>query len=244
MKGSGHIHIGTSGWHYDHWRGPFYRKDLPDGEMLACYAQSFRTAEINNSFYKLPSKETFATWRDTVPEDFVFSVKANRFITHMKKLKDPMEPLENFYAHAMVLEDKLGPTLFQLPPRWTCNVERLSSFLGHLGHGCRSAFEFRDHSWFNEEVYEALRAAGAAFCIYDLAGKLSPKIVTAPFVYVRLHGPNGPYRGQYDDQTLADWLTSFATWVRQGREIFCYFDNDEAGYAAQDALRLQKMANA
>jgi uncharacterized protein YecE (DUF72 family) len=241
MKGSCHIHIGTSGWHYDHWRGPFYPKDLPDREMLAYYAKSFRSAEINNSFYKLPAKETFASWRYAVPEDFVFTVKANRFITHMKKLKDPKEPLENFYDRARILEDKLGPTLFQLPPRWKCNVERLSSFLDQLGHGCRSAFEFRDHSWFNEEVYEALRAAEAAFCIYDLAGKLSPKIVTAPFVYVRLHGPDGPYRGQYDDRTLADWAGAFAAWVRQGREIFCFFDNDEAGYAVQDALRLKKM---
>lgn len=241
MKGSGQIHIGTSGWHYAHWRGPFYPQDLADREMLPYYAQSFRAAEINNSFYQLPEKKTFVSWRDTVPNDFIFAVKANRFITHMKKLKDPREPLERFFDRARNLEDKLGPVLFQLPPRWKYNVERLEAFLELLGKDYRSAFEFRDPSWFNEEVYAVLRAAGAAFCIYDLGGHLSPKIVTASFVYVRLHGPDGPYRGQYDDQTLAGWAGAFVSWVRQSKEIFCFFDNDEAGYAVQDALRLQGM---
>lgn len=241
MKGSNRIHIGTSGWHYGHWRGPFYPQDLPEREMLSYYAQSFRTAEINNSFYQLPEKQTFVSWRKAVPNDFIFAVKASRFITHMKKLKDPKEPLERFSDRVRSLEDKLGPMLFQLPLRWKCNVERLKAFLALLGKDCRSAFEFRDPSWFNEEVYAVLRAAGAAFCIYDLDGHLSPKIVTAPLVYVRLHGPDGPYRGLYDNQTLAGWAGAFTAWVRQGREIFCFFDNDEAGYAVQNALQLQGM---
>lgn len=241
MKGSNRIHIGTSGWHYDHWRGPFYPQDLPAREMLPFYAKRFGTAEINNSFYRLPQENTFVSWRKTVSKDFIFAIKASRFITHMKKLKDPKEPLGRFLERALNLEEKLGPVLFQLPPHWKCNTERLEAFLAVLGKDCRSAFEFRDPSWFNEAVYALLSEAGAAFCIYDLDGHLSPKIVTAPFVYVRLHGPDGPYQGRYDESTLAGWAGAFAAWVRQGREIFCYFDNDEAGYAACNAQRLQEM---
>jgi len=241
MKGRAKIHIGTSGWHYGHWRGVFYPPDLPDRGMLPFYARSFRTAEINNSFYHLPEKQTFVSWREAVPDDFIFTVKASRFITHMKKLKDPKDPLKRFTERVRCLDEKLGPLLFQLPPRWHCNVERLEAFLDLLKHAFPCAFEFRDPSWFNEKVYAALRAADAAFCIYDLDGNLSPKIVTAPFVYVRLHGPDGPYRGQYDIQTLAGWAGAFSTWATEGREIFCFFDNDEAGFAIQDALRLQEM---
>jgi uncharacterized protein YecE (DUF72 family) len=243
MKRSGQIHIGTSGWHYAHWRGPYYPKDIADREMLPYYARSFRAAEINNSFYRLPEKRTFISWREAVPEGFLFAVKASRYITHMKKLKDPEQPLELFIERVSSLEDKLGPILFQLPPRWKCNIERLRAFLDVLGNDCRSAFEFRDPSWFHDGVYQALEQAGAAFCIYDLDGTLSPKIVTGPFVYVRLHGPDGPYRGRYSDQALAGWAGAFAEWVRQGREIFCFFDNDEAGYAVRNALRLQEMAS-
>ncbi len=243
MKKSSQIHIGTSGWHYAHWRGPYYPMDLADREMLSYYANSFRTAEINNTFYQLPEKQTFISWRDAVPEDFLFTVKANRYITHMKKLKDPQQPLERFFERVSCLGDKLGPILFQLPPRWKCNVERLRAFLDLLGKGCRAAFEFRDPNWFNDDVYQALEKAGAAFCIYDLAGNPSPKIVTAPFVYVRLHGPDSPYRGCYSDQSLAGWAEAFAAWVGQGREIFCFFDNDEAGYAVRNALRLQGMVS-
>lgn len=241
MQGSRHIHIGTSGWHYKHWKGPFYPQELPEREMLARYAQSFRTAEINNSFYRLPEKQTFLSWRKTVPKDFVFAVKASRFITHMKKLKDPQEPLQRFFERTQSLKEKLGPVLFQLPPRWKCNIERLQAFLAQLGEGPPCAFEFRDPSWFDEKVYAVLEAAGAAFCIYDLDGHLSPKVVTAPLVYVRLHGPDGAYRGCYDDRTLAGWAGAFAAWARQGREIFCFFDNDQDGHAVRNALRLQEM---
>jgi uncharacterized protein YecE (DUF72 family) len=241
MKMSEQIHIGTSGWHYAHWRGPYYPKDIADRELLPYYARSFRAAEINNSFYRLPEKQTFISWREAVPEDFLFAVKASRYITHMKKLKDPEQPLERFIGRVSCLEGKLGPILFQLPPRWKCNVERLRAFLDVLGSDCRSAFEFRDPSWFHDGVYQALEQAGAAFCIYDLNGNHSPKIVTGSFVYVRLHGPDGPYRGSYSDQALAGWAGAFAAWVRQGREIFCFFDNDEAGYAVRNALRLQEM---
>ena len=234
-------HIGTSGWHYDHWKGPFYPEDLSNVGFLEHYAGCFGTAEINNSFYRLPEEKTLAGWREVVPEDFVFSVKASRYLTHMKKLKDPREPLKNLLGRVSTLEDRLGPILFQLPPRWKMNAERLEGFLEVLPEGHRYAFEFRDESWFDDTVYGLLKEYGAAFCVYDLDGRASPKEVTADFVYVRLHGPEGPYRGRYGAESLSGWAGAFSRWVDEGKEVYCYFDNDEAGYAPQDALRLQQM---
>ena len=186
-------YIGTSGWHYDHWKGPFYPKDLSATGFLEHYAGLFPTAEINNSFYRLPEEKTLAGWRETTPKGFVFSVKASRYLTHMKKLKDPDEPLERLLDRVSALGDKLGSILFQLPPRWKINSERLESFLDVLPENHRYAFEFRDASWFDDEVYGLLTEYGASFCVYDLDGQTSPKEVTADFVYVRLHGPEGPF---------------------------------------------------
>ena len=235
------IHIGTSGWHYNHWKGPFYPRDFPNRNFLKYYADRFHSVEINNTFYQMPQKKTLKQWRDTVQEEFIFSVKASRYITHMKKLKDPKQPVSNFLKKIDVLEDKLGPVLFQLPPKWQVNPDRLSSFLNALPKRHKYAFEFRDPSWFDAEVYDMLAEHEAAFCIYDFNGRLSPKQVTADFIYVRLHGPDGPYRGQYDTKILAGWAGAFSAWTKQGKRVFCYFDNDEAGYAAHNALRLQSM---
>jgi uncharacterized protein YecE (DUF72 family) len=241
MKGSALIHVGTSGWHYGHWKGPFYPEDVTADGFLGYYADRFHTVEINNTFYQLPDRETLVQWRSTVPPGFVFAVKASQYITHMKKLKDPEEPVSNFLGRVRALEDRLGPVLFQLPPRWGFNPQRLSSFLEALPTGYRYAFEFRDPSWFDVEAYELLREHSAALCMYHLAGCLSPKEVTSDFIYVRLHGPNGPYQGRYSAEELAGWAGAFATWTKQGKEIYCYFDNDEAGYATRDAVRLQAM---
>ncbi len=234
-------YIGTSGWHYDHWEGLFYPRSLPDGGFLEYYAGYFGTAEINNSFYRLPQRETFGRWRDAVPENFVFSVKASRYLTHMKKLKDPSEPLERLLDRVSALGEKLGPILFQLPPRWRSNADRLEGFLEILPEDHRYAFEFRDPSWFDGEIYGLLAKHGAAFCIYDLGGRISPKEITTDFAYVRLHGPAGPYQGRYGTRRLAGWANAFSTWLKQGLDVYCYFDNDEAGYAVQDALKLQQM---
>jgi uncharacterized protein YecE (DUF72 family) len=241
MKGRTSIHIGTSGWHYGHWKGPFYPEDLADSAMLAFYAEHFSTVEINNSFYRMPEKRTLAGWRDSVPDGFVFAVKASRYITHMKKLRDAREPLSRFLDAVDTLGEKLGPVLFQLPPRWHLNAERLVSFLDILPKDSRFAFEFRDSSWFTAGVYDALLRSGAAFCIYDLDGRLSPKEVTSDMAYIRLHGPSGPYRGEYDKEVLAGWAEAFGSWVKQGKEVYCYFDNDEGGHAPNDALRLARM---
>lgn len=235
------IHIGTSGWHYDHWKGPFYPEDLGTGEMLDFYAAHFRAAEINNSFYRLPAAKTLETWRESVPGGFCFAVKASRYLTHMKKLKEPRQPLETFLERIGALGDRLGPVLFQLPPRWRCNHKRLGNFLAEIPAGVRCAFEFRDPSWFNDEVYAVLRSAGAAFCIYDLAGTTSPREVTADFVYLRLHGPGKAYEGSYGRSALAGWAGALSAWSRQGKEVFCFFDNDQDGYAARNALELKAM---
>ena len=212
-------------------------------EFLKYYADHFQTVEINNSFYQLPKKETLTSWRNSVPSGFIFTVKASRYITHMKKLKDPSEPLHTLLETVEVLGDKLGPILFQLPPRWQFNPQRFDNFLDSLPANHRYAFEFRDPRWFNTSAYEMMSKHRAAFCIYELAGLLSPKEVTADFIYIRLHGPGEAYQGEYDTDALAGWAGAFYTWAKQGKEIFCYFDNDEAGYAAQDALRLQKMCS-
>ncbi|MEX0599268.1 MAG: DUF72 domain-containing protein, partial [Rhodothermales bacterium] len=154
---SGKIHIGTSGWHYDHWKGPFYPEDMPSEKFLAFYAERFRTVEINNSFYKLPSKKTLRSWREIGGDNFVFSFKASRYLTHMKKLKDPEEPLRKIYDVAETLGAQLGPILFQLPPRWTFNPERFERFLSILSSDHRHVFEFRDESWFDERALDLLR---------------------------------------------------------------------------------------
>src|SRR5690606_28208600 len=151
------------GWHYKSWVGHFYPNDLKPGDYTEHYIKYFQTVEINNSFYKLPSRETFGTWKDSVPKDFVFAVKANRFITHMKKLKDPKTTFTNFITQVEVLQEKLGPILFQLPPRWKYNEERFQAFLEILPSQYRYTFEFRDQSWYNDSAYKLLKAHNAAF---------------------------------------------------------------------------------
>jgi len=232
--------VGTSGWHYAHWRGPFYRERFPAEEMLAFYCKHFDTVEINNSFYQLPEKKTFRAWRRQTPAGFLFSVKASRYITHMKKLKHPQQPLRKFLSHARELGPKLGPVLFQLPPRWRRDASRLRDFLQALPSTTRYAFEFRDPSWFHRETYALLEKHNAAFCVFDLAGMTSPKELTADFAYLRLHGPSEfRYQGCYTRAQLRGWLKSIREWQRAGvGAVFVYFDNDQNAYAARNALEL------
>jgi uncharacterized protein YecE (DUF72 family) len=237
------IYIGTSGWQYGHWSGQFYPSNLPKEKYLEYYAQHLQSVEVNSSFYGLPEPEVARNWREKTPPGFIFSVKASRYLTHMKKLKDPQKPLFNFLESIQELKGKLGPVLFQLPPNWNFNAERLVNFLEILPSGYRYAFEFRDSSWFNSWVYEALRNQHAAFCIYDLNGQVSPKEITSDFVYVRLHGPLDPYEGKYGTQALAVWVGQISTWSSLGKDIYCYFNNDMAGYAVQNALELKSMVS-
>lgn len=241
MDDGGRVYIATSGWHYGHWIGPFYPADIRKTKLFEFYVTRFNTVEINNSFYRLPQEKTFAHWRDVTPASFIFALKASRLITHVKRLKDAAQPLQTFMERAGILEDKLGPILFQLPPRWGRNVERLEGFLKLLPAARRFAFEFRDPDWFHEDVYALLREYKAAFCVYDFDYLLSPREVTADFIYIRLHGPSGKYRGQYSEEALRDWASFIRLWRKRVKAVYCYFDNDEAGYAAIDALRLDAM---
>jgi len=240
-QGHGKCFVGTSGWSYDHWEGPFYPAGLGSDGRLEYYAERFGSVEINNAFYQLPAKKSLQHWRETVPGDFKFTVKASRYITHMKKLNDPRDSVERFFARIALLGDKLGPVLFQLPPKWGFDADRLSSFLQLLDKRHKYAFEFRDHSWLNDEACELLARHGAALCIYDLDGFTSPSELTTNFVYLRLHGPDGPYRGSYDSRALAGWAGALSAWSRKGLDCYCYFDNDEDGHAVRNAARLNEM---
>jgi uncharacterized protein YecE (DUF72 family) len=238
------IRIGTSGFHYKHWCGPFYPEKFPSKKMLAHYLQHFNTVELNNSFYRLPTEEAFAAWRDNTPDNFLFAVKASRFITHNKKLKDPENALENFLPRAEVLGPKLGPILFQLPPKWCVNVERLEALLALLPKKHRYTFEFRELSWLSDDVNRVLRKHNAAFCIYELAGFHTDLTLTANWTYVRLHGPGaGKYQGSYSHEQLRAWSDRICEWSKSLKGIYVYFDNDQAGYAAQNALTLNRFVS-
>jgi uncharacterized protein YecE (DUF72 family) len=236
------IRIGTSGFHYKHWIGPFYPPKTPASKMLDFYLQHFDTVELNNSFYRLPTAEAFDAWRDATPADFVFAVKASRFITHNKKLKDPEHALDNLLPRAAHLGPKLGPILFQLPPHWRVNAERLESLLEILPRDLRYTFEFRELSWITPAIISILKKFNATFCIYELAGYHSPLHITADFAYVRLHGPeSGKYQGSYRSEKLQSWARQIETWAKSLKAIYIYFDNDEHGFAAANALTLKSM---
>jgi uncharacterized protein YecE (DUF72 family) len=229
--------VGCSGWQYRHWRGDFYPASLPSTRWLEHYAATFDTVELNNSFYRLPDPETFERWRERTPDEFLFAAKASRFLTHMKKLKDPDEPLARFFGHAAGLGSRLGPVLYQLPPRWALDLERLRTFVEALPPGVRHAIEFRDPSWYADEALALLDAAGVALCLHDMPGSASPRVRVGSFAYVRFHGTER-YGGAYGDEQLDDW----AGWMRAehaaGRDVFAYFNNDIGGHAPRDAQRL------
>lgn len=238
---TGRLRIGTSGWHYAHWRGRFYPWELPSSGWLAFYAGRLTSTEINQSFYGLPSSDQLRTWSQATPDDFLFAAKASRYLTHLKKLKDPAQPLVRLENRLRGLGPKLGPILFQLPPNWRFNADRLDSFLSLLPTGQRHVFEFRDHRWINDRSQQLLSDHGAAFCIYELGGFQSPLLVTADFVYLRLHGPQAAYQGNYGIQALVHWAGRIRNWSDQGLDVYCYFDNDQEGYAVTNALSLNQI---
>jgi uncharacterized protein YecE (DUF72 family) len=236
------IRIGTSGYHYKHWVGRYYPAGSKPGEMLSYYLRDFDTVELNNTFYQLPNETTFEASRKGTPHHFLFAVKGSRFISHMIKLKDPERGLVNFLPRAERLRWKLGPILWQLPPRWNLNVERLETFLSLLPRKHRYTFELRNQTWMTDEVYALLRRYNAAFCIYELAGYQSPIEITADWIYIRLHGPTElKYQGSYSDEQLAAWAGRIRKWARSMKAIYVYFDNDDSAYAVQNALTLKRM---
>lgn len=234
--------IGTSGWTYPHWQTTFFPKDLPVEDRLRFYSEVFTTVEVNTSFYGLPTKTTVRGWLKAVPSTFRFAVKGSRYTTHMKKLLEPKKSTSKFFRAIAPLKGRTTAILFQLPPFFKMNSERLESFLKAMPREYRYAFEFRNPTWFHPDIYSILRAANAAFCLFDIKGMQPPEELTADFVYVRLHGPQSQaYRGSYSARSLKDWRKKISLWQQQGRDVFVYFDNDEKGYAPHDALALRKL---
>lgn len=209
--------------------------------MLDYYARHFRTVEINNSFYRLPPEKALENWRESTPRGFCFAMKGSRYLTHMKKLKDPAPGIAKFMERAALLGEKLGPIVFQLPPWWELNLPRLEEFLEALPKRHRYAFELRNETWRTGEVYRVLRRHNAAFCIYELAGFQTEFTLTANFTYVRLHGPGGAYAGSYDRRKLQEWAERIREWKSELRAVYVYFDNDQAGFAVENARTLQEM---
>jgi len=235
----GELRIGTSGWIYRHWKGRFYPADLSPRRYLEYYAEHFCTVELNSPFYRLPSRKTFEGWRERTPEGFVFAVKANRTITHLKKLKDTEKEVESFFSAVRGLGEKLGPILFQLPPSLRKDRARLEGFLTKLPPG-RYAFEFRHPSWFCDEIYELLREKGIALCVADSPRFPCVRLVTSSLLYVRLHGSTKLYASCYTEEELRDWASFIREHLTQG-DAFIYFDNDYAAYAVQNAKELEEI---
>ena len=234
------ILIGTSGWHYDDWAGRFYPADLPKSKWLRYYAEHFDTVEINNTFYRQPKPETFAGWHEQAPKNFLYTIKANRYITHVKRLKDPENSLDKFLKGVLLLKSNLGSVLYQLPPNMHKNLDRLRFFMKFLPEKLISVFEFRHESWFSEDTYELLREFNAPFCIHDMTGMEIPRIITSDVVYIRFHGPTGKYAGNYPESELRDWAGWIKNNLKGKRAVFAYFNNDIEGHAVSNAKMLRE----
>jgi len=233
-------YIGTSGWHYDHWRNRFYPGKLAKAKWLEFYATRFSTVEVNNTFYRLPSENAFGNWRNSSPSDFAFAVKVSRFITHIKRLKGAEEAVEKFLERARILGDKLGPLLYQLPPGMHRNDETLEEFLSILPRGRKHVFEFRHQSWLEKEVFQILHKYNAGFCVFDMPSKSCPLIATADFAYVRFHGSSRLYSSCYSDEELADWAKKLASLAADLKTVYIYFNNDIEGFAVSNAITLRR----
>jgi uncharacterized protein YecE (DUF72 family) len=235
------IRIGCSGWQYRDWRGDFYPAGLAADRWLEHYAEQFDTVELNATFYRLPQARTFAAWSRRLPPGFAMAVKASRYLTHQKRLRDPAEPLARLWTRAEQLGPHLGPMLYQLPPRWHANLERLCGFLGALPAGRPQAIEFRDRAWNRPDVYGAIAAAGISLCLHDMPDSRPDPTPVGPFAYVRFHGQDGSYGGRYPTRVLLGWASRLRDWRDAGLPSWVYFNNDIGGHAPRDAARLREM---
>jgi len=242
------VRIGTSGWSYNHWIDVFYPPDLKSGDWLSYYSRYFNTVELNVTFYRTPSEKMFVNWYQKTPTDFLFIVKGNRFITHTKKLQVENNSLELFFSRVKLLKEKLGVILWQLPPNFQADINRLEEFLKltkkFTRQKIRQAFEFRHPSWFSNDVYKILKKYNAALCIADSKKYPSEEILTADFVYLRFHGAGSLYASKYKDKDLEKWADKIKIWYNNKRDIFIYFNNDAFGYAIEDALYLKGLIGA
>ena len=269
------IRIGTSGWHYDDWKEVFYPAQMAKHKWFEYYSKHFDTVEINNTFYQLPKEQTFENWHKQAPKNFLFTVKANRFITHIKRLKEPRDSLKRFFERVRLLKENLGPVLYQLPPNFHKDLDRLTAFLQVLRNvilneaqrseeslprrpdsssafgGLRrrpersegmtkSVFEFRHESWFSEDTYKLLSKFNAVFCIHDLVGIPTPRVITGDIIYIRFHGPTGKYQGNYSKSALQNWAKWIKDNIKGNKAVFAYFNNDIHAYAVQNAKTLKE----
>jgi uncharacterized protein YecE (DUF72 family) len=238
------IRIGTSGFIYKHWRGAYYPEKMAQKDWFGHYSRDFDTVELNNTFYRLPTDSTFEHWRRVAPEGFLFTFKASRYITHIKRLNDPRQTLAKFLAGVRLTADHLGPLLFQLPPRWQADAGRLESFLQALPEDLTKVLEFRDPSWYSEEVKGLLRRYRAVFCIHDHGAAPAPEWVTGAAVYLRFHGPGEPaYMGSYQSGFLESVAGKMRNWAAAGLAVFAYFNNDWQGHAVRNAMELKKFVS-
>ncbi|MDR5703771.1 MAG: DUF72 domain-containing protein [Armatimonadota bacterium] len=252
--------IGTSGYNYAHWEGVFYPQGLPARKWLSYYAQRFSIVELNVTFYRLPQKKTFETWAKTAPEGFVFVLKGSRFITHIKRLKETESSLYILFDQSSPLADRIAAVLWQLPPRFRADLERLESFLqalraSPLAQRYRHAFEFRDMTWFRDDIYEILKKHNAALVLADWPFQvLGPGMKaqhidreaiqvphTANFVYLRRHGPGALFSSNYPERMIKSDAEAIQKWLAEGREVYCFYNNDVAGYAVKNALKLKEL---
>jgi uncharacterized protein YecE (DUF72 family) len=243
---TGRLRIGTSGYVYPHWRRVFYPPGLPVRAWLPFYAGVFDTVELNNPFYRLPAKTAFRDWRAAVPAEFLFAVKASRYLTHLKRLRQPRAPLDRLLRRVRPLGSTLGPLLFQLPPQFHANQPRLATFLRGLGRqphhrGLRAALEVRHASWLVPETFDLLRKAGVALCLHDARVQPVTGPITADFVYLRRHGTSARYHGAYPTRALRADARRIRGWLGDGLDVYVYFNNDGGGAAVRDALRLREM---
>ena len=247
------IRIGCSGWNYKHWRGPVYPPEMPARLWFDHYASIFDTVEINNTFYRLPEPATFASWRERAPANFTYAIKASRFLTHLKRLLDPEEPVIRLFEHARELGDRFGPILYQLPGSFHRDLPRLDHFLSLLPRTLGEAggapkdlplhhvIEFRHPSWYVDETYQLLNDRSVTLCLHDKAGSAITEPDVGPIVYVRFHGPGGRYFGRYEIARLDRWATRLYEQTRAGRDVYAYFNNDPEGMAVFNARELRSL---
>jgi len=234
------IRIGTSGWYYEHWKQRFYPTGLAKSKWFEHYAQHFDTVEINNTFYRLPKPQTITRWRQLAPRGFLYAVKANRYITHIKRLKDTSEALERFFDVVGLLKEKLGPILYQLPPTFQIDLDLLKSFIRLLPEKPAAVFEFRDKSWYVGETFELLCKLRVGFCIHDMAGNESPRSVVSDIIYIRFHGSTGRYSGSYSKSDLQGWAKWLKEYKHEALAVHAYFNNDIDGHAINNAKQLRE----
>ena len=242
--GNHDVRIGCSGWNYKAWSGSFYPRSLPPARWLEFYAERFDTVEINNTFYRLPVRSTFAGWRARLPANFLAAIKASPLLTHMKRLRDPVEPIGRLFSRADALQSRLGPVLYQLPGNFTRDVSRLETFLKALpkrlrGKPLHHVMEFRHPSWYVRDTYDLLEEHSISLCLHDKLGSKIVEPCVGPLMYVRFHGTSGHYHGSYSRHELTVWAHRLAEYAQEGRLVFAYFTNDPGAAALRNALTLR-----